>query len=152
MATDLSNNTLNKHITNKCLTMNSPHVSTAYPTLGFPYGNSITINIQLSYDSNTPMESDLWDGSFYPISLHRSIEHITSDAKNIKNSLNFMARYIVNKQMDFSKANNLDDFISIGKVVQNFISSVYKANWDTLYTAYINQKQQSQHQSFPGEH
>ena len=63
-----------------------------------------------------------------------------------------MARYIVNKQMDFSKANNLDDFISIGKVVQNFISSVYKANWDTLYTAYINQKQQSQHQSFPGEH
>ena len=45
-----------------------------------------------------------------------------------------MAKYIVNKQVDSSKANNLKDFHSIGKAVWNFISSIYKANWDILYT------------------
>ena len=97
MVTDLSNNILKKHVTNECLTMNLPHVSTVHSIPGSPYGNDITINIQLSYDPNTLMEPDLWDGSFHPISLHRSIKHIASDAKNIKNLLNFIARYIANK-------------------------------------------------------
>jgi len=45
-----------------------------------------------------------------------------------------MAKYIANKQVDSSKGNNLEDFHSIGEAVWNFISSVYKANWDVLYT------------------
>jgi len=40
----------------------------------------------------------------------------------------------VNKQVDFSKTNNLEDFHDIGEAVWNFISSVYKASWDMLYT------------------
>ena len=44
-----------------------------------------------------PMEPDLWDGNFYPISLHGSIEYLASDSKSIKDSLNFMAKYINNK-------------------------------------------------------
>jgi len=91
------------------------------------------INIQISYDPNIPTEPELWDSSFYPISLYRSIKHITLDSKNIKNLLNFMAKYITNKQVDSLKANNLEDFHSIGKVVWNFIFSIYKANWDALY-------------------
>ena len=43
------------------------------------------------------MEHNLWDGSFHPISLHNSIKHIAMDSKNIKNLLNFMAKYIANK-------------------------------------------------------
>jgi len=80
------------------------------------------------------MEPELWNGSFHPISLHRSIEHKAPDSKNIKNSLNFMAKYIVNKHIDSLKANNLEDFHGIGKAVWNFIFSVYKANWNALYT------------------
>ena len=91
------------------------------------------INIQIPYNLNTPTEPELWDGNFHSISLHRSIKHITSDSKNIKDSLNFMAKYIVNKQVDSSKTNNLEDFHDIGKAVWNFIFSVYKANWDVLY-------------------
>ena len=79
------------------------------------------------------MKPNLWDSSFHPISLHGSIKYIVLDAKNIKNSLNFMTMYITNKQIDSLKANNLDDFIGISKVVWNFISSVYKANWNALY-------------------
>ena len=73
-------------------------------------------------------ELELWDSNFHPISLHGSIKHIASDTKNIKDTLNFMTRYISNKQVDSSKSNDLEDFNSIGEVIWNFISSVYQAN------------------------
>jgi len=90
------------------------------------------INIQLPYNPHAPTEPELWDGSFHPISLHGSIEHLASDAKNIKDSLNFMAKYISNKQINSSKANEVREFNSIGKTIWNLISSVYNANWDSL--------------------
>ena len=55
------------------------------------------INIQLPYDPQAPTESNLWSGSFHPISLHSSIEHFVSDSKSIKVSLDFLAKYIRNK-------------------------------------------------------
>jgi len=61
------------------------------------------------------------------------MEYIVSDAKNIKDSLNFMARYITNKQVNSSKANDLKNLNGIGEFIWNFISLVYYANWDTLY-------------------
>ena len=73
------------------------------------YEESI-INIQLSYNSEAPTEPDLWSSSFHPISLHKLIEYFASDSKNIKDSLNFMAKYIFNKQVNSSKANELNDF------------------------------------------
>ena len=91
------------------------------------------INIQLLYDPNTSMKPELWDGNFHPISLHGSIEHIVLDSKNIRDSLNFMAKYISNKQVDSSKLNDLKNFNGIGKAIWNFISLVYQANWDSLY-------------------
>ena len=56
------------------------------------------------------------------------------DTKSIKDSLNFMASYTVNKKVNSSKANNLSDFDGIGDSIWNFISSVYQANWDSFYT------------------
>jgi len=91
------------------------------------------INIQLPYDLDTPTDPEIWNSGFHPISHHRSIKHIVSDAKNIKDLLKFMAKYISNKQIEPAKANNLTDFNSIGDAVWNFISSVYKSNWDSLY-------------------
>ena len=95
---------------------------------------SIFINIQLPYDPNAPTDSKIWNGGFHPISLHGSIEHIASDAKSIKDSLKFMAKYISNKQIELANANDLKDFNGMGDAVWNFISSVYKSNWDSLYT------------------
>jgi len=45
-----------------------------------------------------------------------------------------MTKYITNKKIDSSKANNLEDFKGIGEVVWNFISFIYEANWDVLST------------------
>jgi len=92
------------------------------------------INVQLPYDPNAPTEPELWSGSFHPISLHGSIEQIASDAKNIKVTLDFMAKYIANKQVNSSHANNLKEFDGMGDVIWKFISSVYEAKWDSLYT------------------
>ena len=92
------------------------------------------INIQLLYDPQAPTELELWSGSFHPISLHGSIEHFTLDAKNIKVSLNFLAKYIQGKQKNVNKVNELNDFNGMGDVIWNFISSVYASKWDTLFT------------------
>ena len=45
-----------------------------------------------------------------------------------------MARYISNKKINPSKANDLKDFNGIGNSIWNFISLVYQANWDSLHT------------------
>ena len=92
------------------------------------------INIQLPYDPNTPTEPELQSGNFHPISLHGSIKHIASDTKCIKDSLNFMAKYISNKKVNSKNANNLKDFDGIGDSVWNFISVVYEASWDSFLT------------------
>jgi len=92
------------------------------------------INIRLPYNPNIPMEPELWSSNFHPISLHRSVEQIASDTKSIKDSLNFIERYINNKKVNPSKTNNLLDFNGIGDSIWNFISAVYQANWDMFYT------------------
>ena len=92
------------------------------------------INIQLPYDPQAPTEPELWSGSFHPISLHGSIEHFASDSKNIKVSLNFMAKYIQGKQVNGNKVNDLSDFDGMGDAIWNFISSVYVSKWDALFT------------------
>ena len=92
------------------------------------------INVQIPYDFNAPTKPELWSGSFHPISLHGSVEHFASDSKNIKVTLNFLAKYIQNKQVNGNAANDLSDFDGMGDAIWNFISSVYDAKWDTLHT------------------
>jgi len=85
------------------------------------------INIQLPYDPHAPMELDLWSGLFYPISLHGLIKHFVLDSKSIKDSLNFMSKYIANKQVNGKVVNNLKDFKGMGDAIWNFILLVYEA-------------------------
>jgi len=79
-----------------------------------------SINIQLPYDPHAPTEPELWSGSFHPISLHGSIEHFASDAKNIKVTLNFLATYIRNKQVIYGEVNDLENFDGIGDAIWKF--------------------------------
>ena len=96
--------------------------------------NNNVINIQLPYDLNTPTEPELWSGNFHLISLHGSIKYIVLDTKCIKDSLNFMAKYISNKKVNSKNTNDLKDFDGIGNSVWNFISVVYQASWDSFLT------------------
>ena len=45
-----------------------------------------------------------------------------------------MARYINNKKVKASKANDLLDFDGLGDSIWNFISSIYNSNCNALYT------------------
>jgi len=101
---------------------NPTHVQTTH------HADDMVINIQLLYNPSAPIKPKLWNGSFHSISLHSSMEHLMLDLKNIKDFLNFMAKYISNKHVDSSKSNDLEDFHSMGKAVWNFISSVYQTN------------------------
>ena len=132
MVADLSNNTLNKCVTIEHPTMSSPYIQTTYSTSSSPHSDDMAINIQLLYNPNTLTELDLWDGNFHPISLHGSIEYLALDSKSIKDSLNFIAKYISNKQVSSSKSNDIEDFHGMGEAIWNFISSIYQANWDSL--------------------
>ena len=68
-----------------------------YPNMSPAHVDDCVINISLLYDPNAPTEPDLWNGSFHPISLYGFMEYLTSNTKNIRNLLNFMAKYILNK-------------------------------------------------------
>jgi len=49
-------------------------------------------------------------------------------------SLDFLAKYIKNKQVNGNMINDLADFNGMSDAIWNFISLVYDAKWDTLYT------------------
>jgi len=125
MAAGPNNNMRKKHVTIECPTSSFPHVLIKHPFLSSLCVDNLIINIQLPYDLNTPTKPKLWDGNFHPISLYRSIEYLVSDSKNIKDSLNFIAKYITNKQVDPAKSNNLENFNGISEVIWNFIFSIY---------------------------
>jgi len=90
------------------------------------YDDDTVINIPLPYNPNALTELNLWDSSFHPISLHGSMEYLASDTKNIKDLLNFMAKYISNKQVNLVRSNNLNNFKGIGEALWHLISLVYQ--------------------------
>ena len=49
-------------------------------------------------------------------------------------TLNFLTTYIRNKQVIYGEVNNLKNFNGIGNAIWNFLSSIYEAKWDALYT------------------
>ena len=101
-------------VANHQKTMKPLNVYNEAPPTHTSYKDDI-INIQLPYDPQASTEPE--SGSFYPISLHSSIEHFASDFKNIKVILNFLAKYIQNKQINGGKGNDLNDFDSIGDAI-----------------------------------
>jgi len=56
------------------------------------------------------------------------------NTRNIKVTLDFMAKYIRNKKVNDIQANDVTEFEGMSDAIWNFISSVYEAKWDFLYT------------------
>jgi len=79
--------------------------------------NNNMFNMQLNYDINQALDFKSWDGNFWAISLHGSIEHLASNIKNIKDSLIRMHKYILGKFIEGDKANSVKDLEGVGKVV-----------------------------------
>jgi len=136
-ATETSNNMRLQGVNNGASSMQSDCVDHVSPnkTRGEALcdNDDNVINIQIAYNPNIPTEPKLWSGNFQSISLHGSIKHIASDTKSIKDSLNFMVKYVSNKKVNPKTANDLKNLDGIGDSVWNFISSIYQAEWDSLY-------------------
>ena len=49
--------------------------------------NEHVFNVQIPYNINEALDSELWDGNFYAISLHGLIEYLASNVKHIKELL-----------------------------------------------------------------
>ena len=62
------------------------HAPTVEPTLNSPPDENM-FDVQLNYDPDQALNSELWDSNFHAISLHGSMERIVSDVLSIKNSL-----------------------------------------------------------------
>ena len=73
------------------------------------------LNIQPLYDVNQAIVSDIWDGNFHSISLHRLVEHLVLDAINIRESLHHIMKYILNKKVERGKANDVNNFKDISE-------------------------------------
>ena len=130
---EITNNMRSQDGNNKAFSIQANH-GNHVPLDSTHIDDDNVINIQLPYNPNGPTEPDLWSGNFQSISLYGSVKHIVSDLKNLKQSLNFMVRYISNKKVNPKSSNDLNDFDDIGDVVWNFLSSVYQSSWDSLDT------------------
>jgi len=60
------------------------------------------------------------------------LEHLSSDIKNIKVSLSYITKYILNKSVKRSKVNDLDDLKDIRKVAWKLISAFYDLGWNAF--------------------
>ena len=94
-------------------------------------------NINLNYDINQALDTEELNGDFHAISLHGAIKHLASEVKNIKDFLWRMGKYIRGKSID-SNPNNIKDLEGVGKVVWEFLSSIYNLYWDSLYVDNTN--------------
>jgi len=90
-------------------------------------------NIQLNYNPNQALDPKFWDGNFHAVSLHNSMEYLASDALNVKKSLIRIKEYISGKSINSVKANKVQDLMSMGKALWEFINVVYKSQWNVLF-------------------
>ena len=114
------------------LNMRMQNVLTAQLALSQPSSKNV-FNIQLNYDPNQALNPESWDGNFHAISLYGSMEYLTSDALNVKESLIRIKKYISGKSIDSVKANEVQDLIGMGKALWEFINAVYESQWDALF-------------------
>jgi len=73
-------------------------------------------NIQLNYSINQALGPESWDSEFCIVSLHRSMEYLVSNIKNIKEFLCRMGNYIKDKSVN-SNPNNIKDLDGMDKMV-----------------------------------
>jgi len=107
--------------------MRQQYAPTADPTLNIPRCESV-FNVHLNYDPDTAFNPDSWDGNFYAVSLHSSIEHLVSNTLNIKELLTRMRKFIAGKSINGDKANDLKDLNGMDKAIWEFIFMVYNSH------------------------
>ena len=89
----------------------------------------------IPYEANMPANPNLWDGHFRPISLFSTNEFLQSDAHNVSCSLIHMAKFIRQRNITNHNGNKIPQIDSFGEAAFNFITAIYEAGWNKLFTS-----------------
>ena len=127
-ATPKSQSSYVSKATNSSTSARQQFAPTVDPTLNQPASSNMfnVFNVQLNYNPNQALDPNSWDRSFHVVSLHGLMEHLASDALNIKESLSGMRKYILDKSIKSDKANDIENFKGMGKTMWEFISAIYE--------------------------
>ena len=119
MTTDTTSNTMHQYVSNM-------------DWASEPTPDNNMFNINLNYDIDQTLDLEEWDGKFHATLLHGVMKHVALDIKNIKDSLQRMGKYIRGKAIN-NNPNNCKNLEGVGKALWEFLSSIYKSRWDSLY-------------------
>ena len=86
----------------------------------------------IPYIANQPMDPQLWDGNFCPISLFGLDEYLKGDTKNIMCSLLRMVTFIKQHKLENRIAENISQILEFGFTAWEFLSFIYESGWDKL--------------------
>ena len=86
----------------------------------------------IPYSADQPVDPQLWDGRFCPISLFRINEYLEGDAKNIACSLYRMAVFIRQRKLKDKTTKDISQIVEFRFTAWNFILSIYESGWDKL--------------------
>ena len=84
------------------------------------------------YRVNQPVDLQLQNGSFCPISLFRINEYLEDDVKNITCSLFRKTSFIKQRRLEDKIAKDISQISKFGYIVWEFLSAIYKAEQDKL--------------------
>ena len=88
----------------------------------------------IPYEANILADPNLWDGHSRPISLFGTNEFLQSNARNVSCSLIRMAKFIRQRNITDHNGNKIPQIDSFGQAAFDFITAIYEAGWDKLYT------------------
>jgi len=86
----------------------------------------------LTYNINKPIEPEVQDSEAHFPSLFDTMEFLEIDAKNIYISLLHIADFIKSREVQAGFVDNISQLKDLGEAMWNFISSIYKAKWDSI--------------------
>jgi len=89
----------------------------------------------IPYSANVPTDPTLWDGNFTATSLFGTNEFLNSDITNISCSLQCMAYFFRQRNLEGCNKNNINQLEPFGQSAWDFILAIFKSGWDTLTTA-----------------
>jgi len=89
----------------------------------------------IPYDTNSPVDPDLWDGQLQALFIFGTQEVFDRDAAHITLSLEHAATYIRQTDLDNGDPNTLSQLNSFGTAAWNFILAIYQSKWDHLLTS-----------------
>ena len=109
-------------------TMPEPHGSGTSNT-NIPYGLEPAT---IPYSANQPVDPQLWDGNFCPVSIFGINEYLDGDAKNIACSLYRMAAFVRQRKLEDKTTADIPQITEFGFAAWDFILSIYESGWDKL--------------------